>query len=289
MVMFMPWVMQAQTTPAPASLPYTCGFEDATENANWVIENGASATNKFFIGSAVNNGGTQSLYVSDANGVSNSYTSNATAAGYVYAYREFTITGTGIYRASFDWRAKGESTFDFLRVFLIPDNAADALTPSTGTSAHTGVTASASPASWIPIDNNVKLNLQDTWQSFVGEDLQLTPGTYKLVFYWRTDVSGTYDPPVAVDNVTFTDVTCPRPTNLAVTSLSNTSVTLSWTSGSATAFAYVNDTANAPRLWNFDANTTNDNTVTINDLTPNTEYTFYLQSLCSGSDTSLWI
>ena len=68
MVMFMPWVMQAQTTPAPASLPYTCGFEDATENANWVIENGASATNKFFIGSAVNNGGTQSLYVSDDNG-----------------------------------------------------------------------------------------------------------------------------------------------------------------------------------------------------------------------------
>ena len=289
MVMFIPWVMQAQTTPAPASLPYTCGFEDATENANWVIENGASATNKFFIGSAVNNGGTQSLYVSDANGVSNSYTSDATAAGYVYAYREFTITGTGIYRASFDWRAKGESTFDFLRVFLIPDNAADALTPSTGTSAHTGVTASASPASWIPIDNNVKLNLQDTWQSFVGEDLQLTPGTYKLVFYWRTDISGTYDPPVAVDNVTFTDVTCPRPTNLAVTSLSNTSVTLSWTSGSATAFAYVNDTANAPRLWNFDANTTNDNTVTINDLTPNTAYTFYLQSLCSGSDTSLWV
>ena len=28
--MFLPWVMQAQTTPALASLPYTCGFEDAT-------------------------------------------------------------------------------------------------------------------------------------------------------------------------------------------------------------------------------------------------------------------
>jgi len=290
MVMFIPWVLQAQTTPAPASLPYTCGFEDATENANWVIENGASATNKFFIDSAVNNGGTQSLYVSDNNGVSNRYTSSSAAAGYVYAYREFTITGTARYSIAFDWRAKGESTYDFLRVFLIPDNAADALTPSTGTSAHTGVTASASPASWIPIDNNVKLNLKDTiWQSFVSEDLQLTPGTYKLVFYWRTDASGTYDPPVAVDNVTFTEVTCPRPYNLAVTSLSNTSVTLSWSASNATAFAYVNDTANAPRQWNATASNVNDTTVTITDLSPNTAYTFYLQSLCSGSDTSLWV
>jgi hypothetical protein len=64
MAMFLPWVAQAQTTPAPASLPYTCGFEDATENGNWTILNGNS-TNKFFIGTAVNNGGTQSLYISN--------------------------------------------------------------------------------------------------------------------------------------------------------------------------------------------------------------------------------
>ena len=65
MVMFIPWVMQAQTTPAPASLPYTCGFEDAGENSNWTIVNG-TATNKFHIGTAVNNGGNKSLYISDA-------------------------------------------------------------------------------------------------------------------------------------------------------------------------------------------------------------------------------
>ncbi|MBO7227949.1 MAG: fibronectin type III domain-containing protein [Bacteroidales bacterium] len=287
MVMFMPWVMQAQTTPAPASLPYTCGFEDATENANWVIENGASATNKFFIGSAVNNGGTQSLYVSDDNGVSNSYTSSSAAAGYVYAYREFTITSTAGYSIAFDWRAKGESTYDFLRVFLIPDNAADALTPSTGTSAHTGVTASASPASWMAIDNNVKLNLKDTWQSFVSEDLQLTPGTYKLVFYWRTDLSGTYDPPVAVDNVIFTEVTCPRPFNFAATTIFDNSATFSWVSESS-SFAYHCDTANAPRQWFNTASIVNGNTLTLNGLTPNTAYTLYLQTMC-GSDTSLWV
>ena len=37
MAMFLPWVAQAQTTPAPASLPYSHGFEDATENTNWTI------------------------------------------------------------------------------------------------------------------------------------------------------------------------------------------------------------------------------------------------------------
>lgn len=106
MVMFIPWVLQAQTTPAPASLPYTCGFEDAAENANWTIVNGSSAINKFYIGTAAANGGTQSLYVSNDNGVSNTYTSSSAAAGYVYAYREFTITSTGFYTASFDWRCK---------------------------------------------------------------------------------------------------------------------------------------------------------------------------------------
>ena len=73
--LMVPWVTQGQT-PTPATLPYTCGFEDDTENAAWTIVNG-TATNKFFIGTAenANNGGTRGLYISDnATGTTNSYT-----------------------------------------------------------------------------------------------------------------------------------------------------------------------------------------------------------------------
>ena len=165
--MFLPWVMQAQTTPAPASLPYTCGFEDATENGNWTIVNGNS-TNKFFIGTAVNNGGTQSLYISNATtGNTNTYTISG-APGYVFAYREISVTTAGSYTFNFDWKANGESTYDFLRVFLIPANATDTIVPRAGaTTAHTGITASATPSSWIALDGGTKLNLSSTWNTFL--------------------------------------------------------------------------------------------------------------------------
>ncbi|MBR7168175.1 MAG: fibronectin type III domain-containing protein, partial [Bacteroidales bacterium] len=284
--MFLPWVMQAQTTPAPASLPYTCGFEDATENGNWTIVNGNS-TNKFFIGTAVNNGGTQSLYISNDNGVSNAYT--VTSAGYVFAYREISVTTAGSYTFNFDWKANGESTYDFLRVFLIPANATDTIVPRTGTtSAHTGITASATPSSWIALDGGTKLNLSSTWNTFLSDEIPLTAGTYKLAFYWRNDNSTENQPPAAIDNISVQEVLCSRPTGLTITSVDAYSATISWTATAGNTFMYVNDTAGAPHQWNDDATAVNTNTVTLTDLTPNTAYTFYLQCLC-GNDTSAWI
>ena len=284
MVMFIPWVLQAQTTPAPASLPYSCGFEDATENANWTIVNG-DATNKFFIGSAVNNGGTQSLYISNNNGVSNDYTV-LSDAGYVYAYREISVTDLGVYTVSLDWRAKGESTFDYLRVFLIPDNAADALTPHTsGVAAHTGVTATGSPASWIAVDNNVKLNLQDSVQTFVSGEIALAVGTYKLVLYWRNDGSGGTNPPAFVDNISVAAITCPTVHSLTVEEISEYSATISWNAySSATSFVVEYDTAGFTP-GNGQTINTADTAIVLNNLQPNTKYELYVQALCGDEST----
>ena len=284
MVMFIPWVVQAQTTPAPASLPYSCGFEDATENANWTIVNG-DATNKFFIGSAVNNGGTQSLYISNNNGVSNDYTV-LSDAGYVYAYREISVTDLGVYTVSLDWRAKGESTFDYLRVFLIPDNAADALTPHTsGVAAHTGVTATGSPASWIAVDNNVKLNLQDSVQTFVSGEIALAVGTYKLVLYWRNDGSGGTNPPAFVDNISVAAITCPTVHSLTIEEISEYSATISWNAySSATSFVVEYDTAGFTPGNGQTINTV-DTAIVLNNLQPNTKYELYVQALCGDEST----
>ena len=65
-----PWVTQAQT-----SVPFTSGFEDATDNALWQFANGTN-TNQWVIGSAVNNGGSSSLYVSNSAGSTNDYTTS---------------------------------------------------------------------------------------------------------------------------------------------------------------------------------------------------------------------
>ena len=283
MVMFIPWVLQAQTTPAPASLPYTCGFEDAAENANWVIQNGV-ATNKFFIGTATNNGGTQSLYISDANGTTNTYT--VSTAGYAIAYREITVATDGAYSISFDWKTYGESTYDFLRVFLVPNGASQAIVPSTSTTAHTGITASASPASWIALDDNVKLNLSANWTTFSKDEVQLTAGNYKLVFYWRNDGSGGTTPPAAIDNISMREVLCPKALNIAINSISQTSATVRWSTNSdasATGFIIEYGTRGFEYGTGIRQYTT-DSTLVLSGLTENTGYDVYVRSMC-GADS----
>ena len=64
-----PWVTQAQGT-AITSFPFTCDFEDASDNAYWSFQN---ASNGWYIGTAVNHGGTHALYVGESSASSNSY------------------------------------------------------------------------------------------------------------------------------------------------------------------------------------------------------------------------
>ena len=281
MVMFIPWVLQAQTTPAPASLPYFCGFEDATENNNWVIVNG-TATNKFFIDTAAPHTGTKSLYISNDNGVTNNYIATA---GYVYAYRELTITNAGRYSVAFDWRCKGESTYDFLRVCLVPAGAADSLPPCSTTDAPSIINSSTTPASWIAVDGGTKLNLQETWTSFVNDDIQLTPGTYKLLFYWRNDPSVANQHPIAVDNIQVQEITCPTVHSLTIEEISEYSATISWNAySSATSFVVEYDTAGFTPGNGQTINTV-DTAIVLNNLQPNTKYELYVQALCGDEST----
>ena len=286
MALIVPWGLQAQTTPAPASLPYTCGFEDATENTNWIMVDG-SATNKFAIGTATNNGGSNALYVSNDNGVSNAYSTGS--SGYVFAYREFTVATTGVYSFSYDWKAGGESSYDYLRVFVIPANASQAIVPFSSSSQHTGISYTNEPSSWMTIDGGSQLVNITTWQTYLNDEITLTPGTYKLAFYWRNDSGDGTQPPAAIDNISVSEVLCPRPSGLSVASVTSNSVTLSWNSTASNNFKYVCSAEGATRVWSAGVTiVNNDTTVTVEDLQPNTAYNFYLQGLC-GSDTTVWI
>lgn len=287
MALIVPWGLQAQTTPAPASLPYTCGFEDASENVNWIMV-GGTATNKFAIGTATNNGGSNGLYVSNDNGTTNAYT--ASSASYAFAYREFTVAATGVYNFSYDWKAAGETNYDYLRVFVIPDNADQAIVPFDGsTTIHTNVSYVNEPSSWITIDGGSQLQGSTSWQTYLSEEITLTAGTYKLAFYWRNDGGVAAQPSGAIDNISVSEVLCPRPSGLCVATVSSNSVTLSWNSTTSNNFKYVCDTVGAARVWSAGATVVNnDNTITVSNLQPNTAYNFYLQGLC-GNDTTVWI
>ena len=198
-----------------AENPYSQDFED---NNDWTFANG-TFTNQWCWGSATNNGGEKAMYISDDNGVSNNYSHSALV---VYASKLFGFA-QGTYTFSFDWRANGESSYDFLRVALVPGDK----TFTAGGSLPSGVTASGLPSDWISLDGGSKLNQSSDWQTKVTETA--LSGTYTMVFLWRNDGSGGSQPPAAIDNISISYMTCPRPTNLTASNIASRTATLSWT------------------------------------------------------------
>lgn len=206
------------TVPAlPASLPYNYSFEDTPERDAWMIVNG-TLTNKWYIGNATGNGDNNALYISDNSGNSNAYTNNSSAT--VWAYRDFYFPQAGTYPLSFDWKANGESTWDYMYVYFGALN--DVTSSTSAPSKPSGTTQYMNP-----LKNANYFNQNTTWTTFNTELTVLVPGVQRLYFCWRNDNSGGTNPPVAVDNVSIQlPPTCDKPTNLAFDNGS-----LTWSNG----------------------------------------------------------
>ena len=208
-----------QTTLGIASVPYVDNFEDGN---NWMLING-SLTNAWVYGEAAHNGeGTHALYISNDGGASNAYTNNSAAV--VYAVKPFYFE-EGIYDFQYDWRANGEGNYDYIRVALVPSDVT--LTPAT--SLPSGVTTTALPENWIALDGGSKLNLQSDWQTYVCKQVAIAAGTYNVVFLWRDDTSGGSQTPAAIDNFSIAKITCKGVTELAVSDITASSASISWT------------------------------------------------------------
>ncbi|MCQ2221028.1 MAG: fibronectin type III domain-containing protein, partial [Prevotella sp.] len=263
----------------PATVPYTCNFEGEGTNG-WDLYNGGQ-TNKWYVGSAVNNGGGQSLYISNNGGMANNYGNGSIS--YTYAKRTISLAEDGEYAYSFDWRCQGENEYyDYVRAFLIPtaeDYLADGSCP--GGSTYSFSTWMA-PATWHDLSGRTSstytLNQSSSWQTRVGT-LQLTAGTYNLVFAWANDGSGGSNPAAAVDNVSFIRNSCPQVQNLAAAYVGNDTVILEWGAGSEESEWIVSDGT--------DEITVSDSTYLFEGLMPATAYTFSVRSICSSDDTSL--
>ena len=256
-----------------ANHPYSQDFE---ANNDWGFTNG-TLTNNWCWGSATNNGGEKSIYVSKDGGTTYEY---AHSTSVIFASKLLAFA-QGTYTFTFDWKAGGESTYDYLRVALVPgDNDFTAGTlPS-------GVNASSLPATWIALDGGSKLNLSTNWQTRTAE--AAVSGTYTMVFLWRNDSGGGDGIPSAIDNISISLMNCPRPTALTASDITGRTATLSWTeNGTATNWVLQYATNNSFTENLSEISVSGTTSQELAGLTPETKYYARVKSVL-GNEESSW-
>lgn len=268
------------TTAHPiASLPYTENFET---NSGWQFTNGTQV-NKWFIGTAANNGGTRALYISNNDGVDNTYTVNT--ASVTQAYRDFSIpTDATQLEISFDWKAIGEGTttrHDYFRVWLVPIS----FVPVPGTQ------ISVANSQGVQIGGD--FNQQSTWETY-STILNLPTGVAgtnrKLVFEWRNDTSVGTQPPAAIDNINIKVLRCSVPTNIVLGAVTQNTAVVSWTAPTTlvpNSYDYfVSQTSQPPADNAVPTGTVTGTTVTLTGLQPGQIYYVWVRGNCASSSTT---
>ncbi len=179
------------------TLPYSTSFSTSyIDDQHWRLVNGTH-DNKWAIGSATDaTGNGRALYVSNDGGATNAYNPSGNCA--IFAYAAFNnFEAAKQYTVDFDWMAYGESSYDYLRAWIVPDD----VTFAAGTSTPNGVGNNSQPNTWIPVDGGTNLMVQSTWQHQTAYVTVPADGAYKLVFMWYNDNSLGTNPPAAIDNV----------------------------------------------------------------------------------------
>lgn len=266
--------------PIPATLPYVTGFEDAVDNANWIINNG-SYTNQWYLGNAINNGGANALYISSDGGATNSY--NTSNSSNVWAYRDVVFTPSVYgYKLSFDWRAYGESNWDFMLSYY-----GNPSVPS-GSSAPSGVTQLTNTGGYT----STYFNYTSSWKHYEYELPSYDEETtVRFYFYWQNDGSGGATPPAAVDNFIVERITCkvPDATQIAVSNIALSgdvaSATLSWPSSEETGWdVYLTtDPTFVPNASTTPSYTTTNPNIDLSGLEGSTTYYAYVRPYCDGT------
>ena len=270
------------TDRVPATLPYTCDFENAVENNGWVLLNGTQ-TNTWYIGTAANNGGANGLYITNDNGTSNAYDNASTS--YVYAYRTINVENASDYIVSFNWKAYAESCCDYIRAFLVPADI------TINANEANGIGTTGAPTNWIAIDGGNKLNYISSWQAVSNVISLENAGNYNLVFYWKNDYSGGTQPPAAIDNIDIHALSCPAVGDLAAApaNITDNSAVITWTErGPAEAWEVI---VSASEITNFASATAvpvTEETYPATGLNAETTYHVYVRANCDVDDNSQW-
>ncbi len=262
------------TAQVPAQTPYFCDFSDDNENGHWNFQNG-NAKNQWHIGTPT--GYTDNvLYVSNT-GTTAAYAHNASSVTWAYRDIAFDENSTA-YDLSFNWKANGESTYDYLHVYL-----GDVTYVEANNSGVLNV-----PQGLVQLDE-VRLNQQTTWQHFhIDLNGSYTGQTKRLYFVWRNDNATGGNPAAVVDSIQIVGKSCGAPYDAHVTSLNNSSVEIEFSSNaSISAWQYVVMTSATADPNDGTPESIQSPYIHYYPLTPNTTYYVYIRSDC-GYEHSLW-
>ena len=177
-------------------------FETSSGRSEWTLVNG-SQTNQWVMNTGTNNGGQYSLYVSNSptsTVPANSYTNTATT---VWAYQDIEFPECDEnFVLSFDWKCGGESSLDYMAVFIGPE----ATVSAGSTTQPAGSTRLTNPDA----TSTTYQNYFNTYGNYNGDwhhaeiilDNETYSGMYmRLYFMWHNDGSVQNYCPAAVDNV----------------------------------------------------------------------------------------
>ena len=205
--------------PVAAQVVYQCDFEDETERAQWLLNDGPRADrcpNWWYMGAAANTtrDGEYGLFISN-DGEHADY--DGTTNMYAVAVRELTLPA-GDYTIFFDWLAKGKAaSTEGIWVCWVPEDVDT-------------YTAAALRPGWVDMYRlDTVFNSTSIWKQ--GK-LSLTSDgkKHKLAFVWTNAKSSRTVPPSGcVDNISIIpkEDECPAPTHFTRT-MNGTTMLVSW-------------------------------------------------------------
>lgn len=260
--------LEFNTKPTIVSTPYYQDFTNGNITELSVFPGKKARGNKWCIGSGIGNGG-NSMYISK-NGVDAEY---ANIESHTLSYITIDFDSSPKFEIHFDWVGKGESSFDFMRVYVVPDT----LTLPT--------TWKRDKTRWITdsvaLQLGNKFNDKTEWTTFSDTLPSSYAGTRrKLVFMWFNDGGIAGSPTMAVDNIYVTGYDCNSPSRFVVDTVTRDSAQISWSKGSTETSWIVEYKKFDDNTWVRD--TVNDTTYSLRQLESYTEYKIRIRGICSG-------
>jgi len=206
---------------------YSCDFEDAAENANWVLNKpkneGYTWRNLWCIDDAISSLGSKSLYISPDSGKHVGYVRSESRI--MIAWRELELEA-GRYDMAFDWLCGGDSARAALVVAWVPESQFIEM--------NCALNDDYKAKNWISqnmfrFDQSELLSGGSVWSHAV--DTLVSDGEkHRLVFLFVYSGSAQIvQPGPCVDNIQLCRNNCGEPTDMSVKMVGNTAA-LSWTS-----------------------------------------------------------
>ena len=193
----------ATYTVNPSDCVNNCnGFEDAVDRSEWTLVNGTQ-TNQWVIGTGTNNGGQYSLYVSNAPTSSVPTNAYSNTTSYVWAYKDIEFPECDEdYVLNFDWKCGGESSCDYMAMWIGPEATVTAGSMSAPGGATSIINPDQTNASYQTYFNTYS-SYNDDWHH---AEILLANATYsgqmmRLYVLWKNDGSVQNYCPAALDNV----------------------------------------------------------------------------------------